>query len=681
MTMTTRAQWTKVAAVAALTIAFAFWPARDVLAVEVPPLALPGPYAVECSNIAQDPTRLAPGEDVESYWEGVARANGSARRPADLLADPAHTPTITVDAPNNRTLFGSFAGRPYSFVVVICHPTTAANPRPDYTLPTGQIIPHMLRGSESPLWPDATARFPVLLFSHGYGDAPIESAYLYAMTVFASFGYVVAAPFHTDAAFSNLRDLEGFLDFLYLVTHLEEFNAMQALRPLALSKTLDLVLSDPQWRDRVDAARVGGFGASMGAESLLLMGGAELTTNVLQDSMPVTFDPRLKAAVGYVPYLGQIGFSAFGRGQHGLDGVTLPFLGISGTADFTAPLSETLRAMERLAGTRELVTLAGVEHKFDVPSAPDTFTWALTWLDSEVRSDSAGRAKIRSMTSVTGGGDDRVLLAYNGPPTVTPVPLNVQGTWWAAPAGSESGWGINFTHQGNTVFATWFTHDANGNAWQLSMTAVQTAPNTFSGELLRTIGPPLDAPFNPDVVQRIPVGTGTLTFSDAAHGTFQYTVDGVAQAKAITPFVFGPMPTCRWGALANMALATNYTDTWWAPAESGWGIDFAHQGDVIFGSWFTFDWSGNPLSMSATLFKTAPGVYVGTIIRTTGPPFSAAPFDSGAVHRNQVGTMTVTFGSGNAATLAFTVSMDGKSTSQAKSITRFVFRPPGTVCA
>ena len=31
----------------------------------------------------------------------------------------------------------------------------------------------MLRAGETPLWPDATTRFPVLLFSHGYGGSPI----------------------------------------------------------------------------------------------------------------------------------------------------------------------------------------------------------------------------------------------------------------------------------------------------------------------------------------------------------------------------------------------------------------------------------------------------------------------------------------------------------------------------
>jgi hypothetical protein len=675
------ARWGRtVATFAALVLACV--PGRHAHAVAVAPLALPGPYAVECSNIAQDLSRLEPGEDVELYWEGVRRPNGAPRRPADLLADPANTPMITVDAPNNRDLFGSFAGRSFSYIVVICHPTSASNPRFDYALPTDRPIPHMMRDGEAPLWPDATTRFPVLLFSHGYGDAPIESDYLLAMTVFASFGYVVAAPFHTDATFSDLRSLDGFLDFLFLVTHLEQFNSMQALRPLALSKTLDLLLGHPHWRDRVDATRVGGFGASMGAESLLLMAGARMTTTVTLQLMPVTFDPRLRAAVGYVPYLGHIGFNAFGESQRGLDGVALSFLGISGTADTTAPITETLRGIERLAGPRELVTLAGVKHEFDRPSTADIFTWAVTYFDSEVRSDQAARSKLLNMTSVIGGTDDRVLVPYNGPATITPVPLNFQGTWWAAPADSESGRGINFTHQGEVIFATWFTHDANGNAWQLSMTATQTGPNTFSGTLNRTVGPPLDAPWQANLMQWIPVGSGTLTFADATHGTFTYTVNGLRQSKAITPFQFGPVPTCTWGALANLALATNYTDTWWAaPAnsESGWGINFAHQGEVIFVTWFTFDFSGNPLSMSATLTRTGANTYAGVVIRTTGPPFSA-PWNQMLVVRNQVGNMVVTFSSGNAATLAFGVTMDGKSTSQVKPITRFVFRPPGTAC-
>jgi hypothetical protein len=38
---------------------------------------------------------------------------------------------------------------------------------------------------------------------------------------------------------------------------------------------------------------------------------------------------------------------------------------------------------------------------------------------------------------------------------------NYEGLWWNAPAASESGWGINFTHQGDTIFATSFTYGAD----------------------------------------------------------------------------------------------------------------------------------------------------------------------------------------------------------------------------
>jgi hypothetical protein len=50
----------------------------DSLAV-IPPLPLPGPFAVQCNDLTQDFARLAPGEDVQTYWEGVPRSDGSGR--------------------------------------------------------------------------------------------------------------------------------------------------------------------------------------------------------------------------------------------------------------------------------------------------------------------------------------------------------------------------------------------------------------------------------------------------------------------------------------------------------------------------------------------------------------------------------------------------------------------------
>jgi len=256
---------------------------------------------------------------------------------------------------------------------------------------------------------------------------------------------------------------------------------------------------------------------------------------------------------------------------------------------------------------------------------------------------------------------------------------NYEGLWWAAPASSESGWGINFAHQGDTIFASWFTYDLTGKGLWLVMTAPKTAPNTYSGTLYTTTGPAFNAvPFSPAQVTATAVGNGTLTFSDANDGNFAYTVNGIAQNKAITRQVFGPVPSCAT-ATGSLAAATNYQDLWWAaPAgsESGWGINFTHQGDTIFATWFTYDVDHSPMWLVVTAPKTAPGVYSGTLYRTTGPAFNAVPFNPANVVATAVGNATFTFSDGNNATFAYTVN----GISQNKAITREVFNNPGTVC-
>jgi predicted dienelactone hydrolase len=156
---------------------------------------------------------------------------------------------------------------------------------------------------------------------------------------------------------------------------------------------------------------------AMITDRAITSGGAGLTTSYPGlSSDQVTHDRRIKAAVGYVPYFGQPVLPAFGRDQHGLDGVDLPFLGISGTADTTAPISEVKSGMSRLTGTRELVVLSGVEHGFDVASTNDIFTWTIMFLDAEVLGNPATQKQLSTMASVAGGGGDSVMIFYNGPP-------------------------------------------------------------------------------------------------------------------------------------------------------------------------------------------------------------------------------------------------------------------------
>jgi len=391
-------------------------PGASAPTVVVQPLPLPGPYAVACSNLVQDFSRVGAGEDVQSYWEGNPSDSGMPRYATDLLADPGNTLIATVTAPQDSNLYGSFAGQEVAFVVLACYPTTADNPRPDYPLPTGKVVPHMQAGSDAPIFADTSARYPVVAFSHGYSGSPISSDYISGLSIFASYGYVVIAPLHGDLRFSVLK-IEDLSDAIAVLSQLSNFTAMQALRPLSISAALDLVLAHPQWQGHIDATLIGGFGASMGGETMMLLGGAGLTSSYPGLSWnQVTHDPRIKAAVGYVPYFGQPFLPAFGREEHGLDGINLPFLGISGTADTTAPIIEVEIGMRRLTGIRELVALSGVQHGFDLASTNDIFTWTLTFLDAEVRGDLAKQEQLSTMASVAGGGDDSVVIFYNGPP-------------------------------------------------------------------------------------------------------------------------------------------------------------------------------------------------------------------------------------------------------------------------
>jgi len=281
-----------------------------------------------------------------------------------------------------------------------------------------------------------------------------------------------------------------------------------------------------------------------------------------------------------------------------------------------------------------------------------------------------------------------VTVYYAGPPTA--IPANYQGLWWAAPAGSESGWGINFAHQGDTIFASWFTYDATGKGLWLVMTALKTANGVYSGTFYRLSGPPFNStPFpplgSPGGAMATAIGSGTLTFSDANNGSFAYTVNGISQAKSITRQIFGAVPACIYGAQPDFAPVHNYQDLWWAaPAgsEAGWGINLTHQGDTIFAAWFTYDQDRTPMWLVVTASNTAPGTYSGSkVFRLTGPPFSAVPFPPqgtpGGATGISVGSAKFTFSDGNTGTFTYTVN----GITQTKNITRELFHSPGgTVC-
>ncbi len=159
------------------------------------------------------------------------------------------------------------------------------------------------------------------------------------------------------------------------------------------------------------------------------------------------------------------------------------------------------------------------------------------------------KMNIPALTSLTGPNLTDIAAYINSINAIK----NYQGLWWV-PNGAETEWGINFAHQGDQIFATWYTYDSNGNPWWMSMLTARTSPtsNVYSGPVYVDTGPA----FNNFVGSGTPtqVGTGTLTFTDADNGVLSYAVvaggANVQQVKTITRFSLNPQaasPVCVYG--------------------------------------------------------------------------------------------------------------------------------------
>jgi hypothetical protein len=130
--------------------------------------------------------------------------------------------------------------------------------------------------------------------------------------------------------------------------------------------------------------------------------------------------------------------------------------------------------------------------------------------------------------------------------TVRTSSTNYQDLWWDP---DESGWGINITHQDNTLFATLFTYDASGrDLWLVMSGGVRQSDGSYLGDLFRTVGSSFNAqPVVPLVPADLtPVGTMRLRFTDGENGTLTYTVNDASVTKSIVRQVFSsPVSACN----------------------------------------------------------------------------------------------------------------------------------------
>ncbi len=398
----------------------------------VPPLAA-GKFAVACSNVEIDTGRLAQlGGNAADYYEGHA-VNGQTRYITDILAHPESAFRFQERLPANPVLYPTlFLQRP-DFVALICHPTSSGNSDANYKLPDdGGVVPHMQRAGQAAKiisaseyaltagLPDphssAPAQLPLIVYSHGLGGSPVGKGYIDVAVALAAQGYMVAAVFHADNRYSPVK-IENLADFAFAVAFFPVIVQMQALRPFALKAMTDHLIADGDFGPAIDRSRIGAFGASLGGEAVAHLIGAGITQTIARDCGDTERDPRIRAAVGYVPYSGQSFLPAFCDDQSGADSVNRPFLAISGTLDFTAPIHMTERAVNRMGSSRYLVELVGGQHELRPQDASDVLTWMVTFFDAylDVRSDPDAMARFIRMRQVVGGREDNLIVDQHVP--------------------------------------------------------------------------------------------------------------------------------------------------------------------------------------------------------------------------------------------------------------------------
>lgn len=182
-------------------------------------------------------------------------------------------------------------------------------------------------------FPRADGKFPVIVFSHGWGGS--KETYATLTRYWAEHGYVTIQPTHDDSMV--LRMGQGpppgpRMGFVARVA--KDINDPQewANRTRDISFVIDsfdeIQHDVPAFAGKLERSRVGVGGHSFGALTTMLIGGAMVTP--AGQSQPETFsDPRVKALV----VMSGSGPGQMGLDKHSWDNVTAPLMVMTGTRD------------------------------------------------------------------------------------------------------------------------------------------------------------------------------------------------------------------------------------------------------------------------------------------------------------------------------------------------------------
>jgi len=162
--------------------------------------------------------------------------------------------------------------------------------------------------------------------------------------------------------------------------------------------------------------------------------------------------------------------------------------------------------------------------------------------------------------------------------------------WYASPADSEAGWGVNVAQQGSVLFLTMFVYGPNSQpTWlvgsNIAYSGSSGAAMTFTGPLYATVGSSYAAPWNPAAMSYRQVGSVSFTLNSPTTATLTYTADGTQVRKNLVrqTWKFSDLSGQYIGGVAGtFSQCAN-------PATNGFTLEYASAAITHSGSNFSMD--------------------------------------------------------------------------------------------